>query len=114
MKITGPGKCLRVFIGEVDKWHHVSLYQAIVEKARAEGLAGATVLRGTLSFGASSRIHTASILRLSEDLPLVIEIIDKAERIDKFLPFLDEMVAEGGLITIEDVEIIKYTHNGSP
>lgn len=110
MKITGPGKCLRVYIGESDQWHHKPLYKAIVEKARLEGLAGATVLRGIEGFGATSRIHTARILRLSEDLPVVIEIVDKAERIDEFLPGLDEMVAEG-LITIEDIEVIKYTHN---
>lgn len=112
MKITGQGKCLRIYIGESDQWHHKPLYHAIVEKARAEGLAGATVLRGIEGFGAHSRMHTAHILRLSEDLPIVIEIVDKAERINEFLPSLDEMVVEG-LITIEDVEIIKYTHNSA-
>lgn len=111
--ITGPGKRLRVFVGEADKQQHVPLYQAIVEKAKAEGMAGATVVRGILSFGANSRLHTANILRLSEDLPIVIEIVDKPELIDKFLPLLDKMVAGGGLVTVEDIEIIKYSHGGS-
>lgn len=110
MKITGKGKCLRIFIGEADKWHHRPLYQAIVEEARKKGLAGATVLRGIEGFGAHSRIHAAKILRLSEDLPIVIEIVDKEERIKQILPLLDEMVQEG-LITIEDVEVVKYTTN---
>lgn len=113
MMITGPGKRLRVFVGEADKQQHVPLYQAIVEKAKAEGMAGATVVRGILSFGANSRLHTANILRLSEDLPIVIEIVDKPELIDKFLPLLDKMVAGGGLVTVEDIEIIKYSHGGS-
>jgi PII-like signaling protein len=111
MHISGPGKCLRIFIGEAKKWRHIPLYQAIVEKARGEGLAGATVLRGVMGFGASSRLHAAHILRLSEDLPMIVEIVDKSERIEKFLPLLDEMVADGGLITIEDIEVIKYTHS---
>lgn len=110
MKISGKGKCLRIFIGEADRWHHLPLYQAIVQEARKQGLAGATVIRGVEGFGAHSRIHAAKILRLSEDLPIVIEIVDKEERIKQILPLLDKMVSEG-LITIEDVEIIKYTTN---
>lgn len=111
MKITGQGKMLRIYIGESDHWHHKPLYQAIVELANREGLAGATALRGIEGFGARSRvIHTANILRLSEDLPIVIEIVDNQERIERFLPLIDDMVTEG-LITIEDIEIIKYTHN---
>lgn len=109
MKIEGPGKLVRIYVGESDNWHGQSLYNAIVERARKEGLAGATVTRGIEGFGANSRIHTASILRLSEDLPIKIEIIDTAERIDQFLPLLDEMVTEG-LITVQDCEIVKYTH----
>src|SRR5437763_13090460 len=114
MKIEGPGKLVRIYVGESDKWHGNALYNAIVELARREGLAGATVTRGIEGFGANSRIHTASILRLSEDLPIKIELIDIAERIERFMPILDEMVGEG-LITVQDCEIVKYVHSpGSP
>lgn len=109
MKIEGPGKLVRIYVGESDRWHGQALYNAIVERARKEGLAGATVTRGIEGFGANSRIHTASILRLSEDLPIKIELVDLAERIESFLPILDEMVTEG-LITIQDCEILKYVH----
>ena len=109
MKIEGPGKLVRIYVGESARWHGQALYNAIVERARKEGLAGATVTRGIEGFGANSRIHTASILRLSEDLPIKIEIIDVAERIERFLPILDKMVTEG-LITIRDCEILKYVH----
>jgi PII-like signaling protein len=107
MKITGPGKWLRVYIGESDKWHGRPLYQAVVELLRREGLAGATVLRGVEGFGAHSRIHTARILRLSEDLPMVIEVIDRAERIEAVLPKLDAMIGDG-LITLIDVNVVTY------
>jgi len=107
MRIEGEGKLLRIFIGESDNWHGKPLYQAIVERVRAEGLAGATVIRGIEGFGADSRIHTSRILRLSEDLPVVIEIVDTAERVDAILPVLDEMVAEG-MVTLERVEVIAY------
>jgi PII-like signaling protein len=107
MRIEGEGKLLRIFVGESDTWHGKPLYQAIVERVRAEGLAGATVLRGIEGFGADSRIHTSRILRLSEDLPVVIEIADTAERIDRIVPLLDEMVTEG-LVTLERVDIIAY------
>jgi uncharacterized protein len=109
MKITGEARLVRIFIGESDHWHGIPLYEAIVRKAREMGLAGATVIRGVEGFGANSRIHTAKILRLSEDLPVLIEIVDKEDRIQKILPILDEMIGEG-LITMEKVEIIKYTH----
>src|SRR5258708_39403768 len=109
MKIAASGKLLRIYVAESDNWHGQALYNAIVERARKEGLAGATVTRGIEGFGANSRIHTTSILRLSEDLPVKIEIIDVAERIDRFLPLLDEMVTEG-LITVQDCEIVKYVH----
>jgi PII-like signaling protein len=113
MKIHGPGKLIRIYVGESDNWHGQALYNAIVERARKEGIAGATVSRGIEGYGANSRIHTASILRLSEDLPIKIEIIDTAERIDRFLPLLDEMVSEG-LITVQEIEIFKYVHASKP
>jgi uncharacterized protein len=113
MKITGDGKLLRIFLGESDHHHGRVLYEVIVEKARTLGLAGATVLRGVEGYGARSRIHTAKILRLSEDLPVVVEIVDSEEKILAALPEIDaliEAVGNGGLITLEKAEIIKYTH----
>ena len=110
MKIEGEGQLLRIFIGESDHWHGRPLHEAIVLAAREQGLAGATVLRGMAGFGASSRIHTVKILRLSEDLPLVIEIVDKPERIASFLPTVDQMVTEG-MVTLEKVNILVYRHN---
>jgi PII-like signaling protein len=107
VRSEGEGKLLRIFIGESDSWHGRPLYQAIVERARAEGLAGATVLRGIEGFGSKSHLHTTRILRLSEDLPVVIEIVDRAERIEAVLPLLDEMIGEG-LITLETVQVIAY------
>jgi PII-like signaling protein len=108
MKLEGEGCLLRIYIGELDKWHHQPLYEAIVLKAREMGLAGATVLRGPMGFGAHSRLHTAKILRLSEDLPIVVEIVDKEEKINTFLPEIDRMVRDG-LITLEKVRVIKYS-----
>lgn len=108
MKITGSARMVRIYVGESDKWHGQPLYMAILLKAREMGLAGATVLRGLAGYGAHSRIHTANILRLSEDLPMVIEIVDSAEKIESFLPVLDEMVQEG-LIVLWDVEVVKYS-----
>lgn len=113
MKLEGEGKLLRIFIGESDTWQGRPLYESIVRRSREEGLAGATVIRGIEGFGAHSRLHTARILRLSEDLPLVIEIVDRADRIDGFLPILDEMVAEG-LVTLERVEIVTYRAQEAP
>jgi uncharacterized protein len=110
VKIEGRRKALRIYIGESDTWHGRPLYQAIVRRLREEGLAGATVLRGIEGFGAHSRLHTARILRLSEDLPLVIEVVDREDRIGKMLPILDEMVTEG-LITLEDVDVLVYRAN---
>src|SRR6185312_4038315 len=107
VKIEGEGKLLRLFIGESDRWHGKPLYQAIVERVRAEGLAGATVVRGIEGFGADSRLHTSRLLRLSEDLPILIEIVDTDEQIDRVLPLLDEMVSEG-LVTVEKVQVIAY------
>ena len=111
MKLEGEGQLLRIFIGESDSWKGRPLFEAIVLKARELGLAGATVLRGMEGFGANSRIHTAKILRLSEDLPIVIEIIDNETKIREILPILDEMVGEG-LITLERVHIIAYRKRG--
>src|SRR5947207_14662308 len=107
MKIPQDGYLLRIFIGESDRWHGKPLYEAIVLKARELHMAGATVLRGPMGFGAHSRLHTAKILRLSEDLPMVIEIVDSRENIDKLLPHIDGMVTEG-LVTLEKVEVIRY------
>ncbi|MHB8945667.1 MAG: DUF190 domain-containing protein [Bacillota bacterium] len=110
MKITGPGRELRIYIGESYQYKGRPLHQAIVEMLKAEGLAGATVMRGVEGFGANSRIHTANVLRLSEDLPVVVVAVDSQEYIERVLPRLSEMVTEG-LITIHDVEVIKYTHS---
>jgi uncharacterized protein len=107
VKLDGEGKLLRLFIGESDTWRGRPLYQAIVERVREEGLAGATVVRGIEGFGADSRLHTSRILRLSEDLPVVIEIVDTPERIDHVVPILDEMVSEG-MLTLERVQIVSY------
>ena len=107
MKLIGEGKLLRIFVGESDRWDGRPLYEAILHQARAMGLAGATVLRGIEGFGASSVVHTSRILRLSEDLPMVIEIVDSADKIDAFLEATESMVEEG-LVTLERVEILKY------
>ena len=107
MKIPEDGSLLRIFVGESDKHGHVPLYEAIVLRAREAGLAGATVLRGVMGFGRHSVMHTAKILRLSEDLPMVVEIVDSLEKIEAFLPTLDAMVPEG-LVTLEPVRVIHY------
>ena len=107
MQIPHAAVLLRVFIGESDRWHHQPLYEAIVLKAREMHLAGATVLRGPMGFGKSSRLHTTKILRLSMDLPLVIEIVDSEEKIQSFLPVIDEMM-QGGLLTMENVKVMEY------
>src|SRR5438309_7553577 len=107
MKIPEEGQLLRIFIGESDRWKGKPLYEAIVLKAREMGIAGATMLRGMMGYGAASRIHTAKILRLSEDLPIVVEIVDSAEKIGALLPVIEEMVQEG-LITLEKVRVLQY------
>lgn len=109
MKIEGEGQCLRIFIGESDTWQGKPLYEAIILTARELGIAGATMLRGLMGYGANSRIHTTKILRLSEDLPVIVEIIDSAEKLAALLPAIDEMVQEG-LVTLENVRIIHYRH----
>lgn len=107
MQIPHEAMLLRIFIGESDRCDHKPLYEAIVLKAREMHLAGATVLRGPMGFGKSSHLHTAKILRLSMDLPLVIEIVDSDEKIQQFLPVLDKMIG-GGLITLEPIKVIDY------
>src|SRR5215475_9650290 len=107
MNLPNEATLLRIFLGESDRWKHQPLYEAIVLKAREMHLAGATVLRGPMGFGKSSRLHTAKILRLSMDLPVVIEIVDAEEKIQNFLPMLDEMM-KGGLVTLEKVKVIHY------
>jgi hypothetical protein len=107
MEIPNDAVLLRIFIGESDRWEHKPLYEAIVLKAREMHLAGATVLRGQMGFGKASRLHTTKILRLSMDLPLVIEIVDSEEKINAFLPTLDKMIG-GGLVTLEKVKVLHY------
>jgi len=108
MKLEGEAKLLRIFIGESDKWQGRPLHEAIVLAAKQAGLAGVTVFKGVMGFGAHSRVHTAKILQLSEDLPIMIELVDQEEKIRAFLPALDLMVKEG-LVTMERVEVIRYT-----
>ena len=107
MRLTGPARRLTIFVGESDQFHHHPIYSEIVHRAHRAGLAGATVLRGIEGFGASSHIHTTRMLSLSQDLPVAIIIVDDRERIDAFLPQLDELVTEG-LVILDDVEVIRY------
>jgi uncharacterized protein len=109
MHLPENAELLRVFIGDSDRYRGKPLYEAIVEAARECHLAGATVLRGYLGYGAHSRIHTAKILRLSEDLPVVVEIVDEVEKIEAFLPVVDQMMAEG-MVTVEPVKVMVYRH----
>lgn len=113
MKLPQEGMLLRIFIGESDKWQGAPLYEAIVLKARELHMAGATVLRGPMGFGANSRLHTAKILRLSEDLPMIVEIVDSEQKINALMPHIDAMVAEG-LVTLERVRVIKYVAGRKP
>lgn len=114
MKLEGEGKLIRIFIGEIDSIDHKPLFEALVLKAKEMGMAGATVLRGIMGYGADSRfVHTAKILRLSEDLPIVVEVVDTAERVDAFITVAGEMMERagcGGLITEERAHIIHYSH----
>jgi uncharacterized protein len=116
MELKGTAKLLRVFIGEADKHGHTPLYEVIVREARSRGLAGATVLRGSLGYGATSRIRSAKVLDLSTDLPLVVEIVDEESKIEGFLPVLHDLFEAagcGGLVTMEKVEIVKYSHGSN-
>ena len=110
MKLAGEAQLVRILVGESDRHDGLPLYEAIVLAARRHGLAGATVLRGLMGFGADSRMHTAKVLRLSEDLPMIVEIVDQADKIESFLPLLDGMVKEG-LVTVEKVHVIAYRHS---
>jgi PII-like signaling protein len=112
MRLTGPARRLTIFVGESDQFHHHPVYSEIVHRAHRAGLAGATVLHGIEGFGASSHIHTTRILSLSQDLPVAIIIVDGRERIDAFLPQLDDLVTEG-LVIIDDVEVIRYVGRSS-
>lgn len=112
MKIPADGCLLRVFLGESDRWSGRPVYEAITLKAREMQLAGATVLRGSMGFGASSRLHTAKVLRLSEDLPIVVEVVDARERIEALLREIEPMLT-GCLVTLERVEVIRYAASGS-
>ena len=107
MNIPEDGYLLRIFVGESDRHGHRPLYETIVLEAREAGLAGATVLRGVMGFGKHSVLHTAKILRLSEDLPMVVEIVDSLEKIEKFLPLLDRMITDG-MVTLEKIRVIQY------
>ena len=111
MKIEGDAKLLRIFVGESEKFHKIPLYEKLVREAREKGLAGATVLKGVMGFGKHSIIHTSKILALSEDLPLVIEIVDETKKIEEFIKVVDQLFEEGnckGLITVEKVQVINY------
>ncbi len=110
MKLPSEAYLLRIFVGESDRSDGKPLHEVIVNEARARGLAGATVIRGFMGFGASSRIHTSKVLRLSDDLPIVIEIVDAEDRIEAFLPALDDLIDEG-LVTLERVRVIAYRHS---
>ncbi len=106
--LDGEKTLIRIFLGDSDKWHHVPLDRALLERLRREGFAGATVIRGVAGFGAASVIHTAHVLDLSSDLPVVIEVVDDAEHVDKLLPVLDEMLSGSALVTIEKVRVLRY------
>jgi PII-like signaling protein len=113
VRLAGEGTLLRVFIGESDTWHGRPLYQAIVQRLRAEGLAGATVIRAIEGFGAKSHLHTSRLLRLSDDLPLIIEVVDNAENIERVIPMLDDMISDG-LVTMEKVQVLLYRAGNPP
>lgn len=113
MHVPEKGVLLRIFLGESDRWHGRPLYEALVLRARELGLAGATVLRGPMGFGATSRVHTAKLLRLSEDLPMVVEVVDAPDKIELFLEEIDPMM-QGGLVTIENVRVLRYSPRNTP
>ncbi len=113
---TGQAKSLRIFTGEIDKIGHLLLYEAIVQEARKQGIAGVTVLRGIMGYGASSRIHTAKLIDISEDLPIVIEIVDEEEKINNLIPLINKLIDEcgnGGLVTLGQVNVLYYEHKKS-
>jgi len=106
--LDGEQFLVRIFFGDDDKWHHQPLERALIERLRREGFAGATVTRGIAGFGAASVIHTASIVDLSADLPIVVEVVDDQEHVDKLIPILDEMFSGGALVTVEKVRVVRY------
>jgi PII-like signaling protein len=106
--LDGDQFLVRIFLGESDKWHHTPLARAILERLRGEGFAGATVVHGVAGFGANSVIHTANLIELSTDLPVVIEVVDDQDHVDRLLPVLDEMITGGALVTMERVRVLKY------
>jgi len=106
--LDGDQYLVRIFLGESDKSHHLPLHRALLERLRREGFAGATVIHGSAGFGASSVIHTASLVELSSDLPILIEVVDDESHVDKLLPILDEMITGGALVTVERVRVVKY------
>jgi uncharacterized protein len=112
-RLQGEGKLLRIFIGEADRWQGVPLYEAIVRRARREGMAGATVTRGIEGFGADSHLHTARLLSLSDDLPVIVEFVDTTANIERLMPMLDPMITEG-MVTVERVEIVTYRGGDAP
>jgi len=112
--LDGVQVLVRIFIGDSDKWHHQPLHRALLERLRKEGFAGATVIHGVAGFGAASIIHTASIVTLSGDLPVLIEVVDDERHIDKLLPILDEMLTKGALVTMEKVRVLKYAAGEGP
>jgi PII-like signaling protein len=107
--MNGKGKLLKIYIGECDSYHHIAMYHAIIKKVKEQGMAGATTVRGIEGYGASSQIHSTRILRLSEDLPIVIEVVDYEEKINALVDVIKDMVVSGVMITMQDVEIIRYT-----
>jgi PII-like signaling protein len=113
MKLQGPAMRLTIFVGESDQWHHRPVYTEVVQRAHAAGLAGASVMRGIEGFGASSRVHTTRLLSLSEDLPVAIVIVDTEQRIEAFLPELDELITQG-LVILDPVRVIKYAGQATP
>jgi uncharacterized protein len=112
--LDGEQFLVRIFIGESDKWHRTPLPRALLERLRVEGFAGATVMHGVAGFGASSVIHTASLVELSRDLPVVVEVVDDQAHVDRLLPILDEMVTGGALVTVERVRVLRYAAAAKP
>ncbi len=110
-ELTGEQVLVRIFLGEADRWRHRPLHIALLERLRQEGFAGATVIHATAGFGARSVLHSTHVLRLSEDLPVIVEVVDTQDKVDELLPILDEMVSEG-LVTMEKVRVIRYCPNG--
>lgn len=107
--MTGKGKLLKIYIGESESYHHMALYHALIEKIKKQGMAGATTVRGIEGYGAGGQIHSTRVLRLSEDLPIVIEVVDYEEKINALIDMIRDMVTSGVMITMQDVEILRYT-----